>query len=71
MQITGFIEDLEKTRFYGKMERSGLTGITPLICNLAVGQFSLFLPGVPSGLTGPPLGVTVLSEDPDIFCFAH
>ena len=29
------------------------------------------LPEFPQGVTGPPLGVAVLTGDHDIFCFAH
>ena len=52
-------------------QRSGLSGITPLIGTSAVGQSSLFLSWVPSGLTSPPLGVSAFTEDCDIFCFVH
>ena len=44
-----------------------LAGIT----GSAVGQSSLLLSGVPSGLADPPLGVAVLTDDCDIFCFVH
>ena len=45
LQITRFIEeDLQKTSFYGKTERSGLSGITPLIC----------FPEFPQGSLGHP-----------------
>ena len=67
-QITRFTDkDLQKTSFYGKVQMSGLTGITPLIGTLAVGQ-SLFLSSVPSGLTGSPFGVALLRDDHLLFC---
>ena len=37
----------------------------------AMGQSSLFLSGVPSGLPSSPLGVAALIGDCDIFCFVH
>ena len=38
LQITRFIEkDLQKIFFYGKREKSGLTGVTPLICTSDAG----------------------------------
>ena len=55
-------KDLQMTRFtdYGRMQKSGLPGIAPLIGK-----------GVPSGLPGPSSGVAVLTGDSDIFHFAH
>ena len=32
---------------------------------------ALFLSWVPSGLTGPPLGLAVLTDNLAIFCFVH
>ena len=53
LQKTRFAEKvLQKTSFFGKMQRSGLTGITPLICT---SPGPVFLSWVPSGLTGPTL----------------
>ena len=57
-------EDLQKTHFYGRMERSGLPGLTPLRRPWAGGPPSVFPPCVPSGLTGLPLGVAVLPGGP-------
>ena len=67
---TRYLELRNSGLFYGQMQRSGLTGITPLLCTSAVwGQFSLFLSRAPSGLTGSPLGVAALTDDCDIFLF--
>ena len=66
LQRTGFTEN----QLLRENVRVWAYGITPLI-HPSLGRFSLFLSRVPSGLTGPPLGVTMLTDDGDTLCFVH
>ena len=71
LEIPRFTEKrFTETIFFGKRQRSGLTGTTPLICTSPVYRILCFFPEFPQGLLVHPWE-TPLTDYPDNFCFVQ